>query len=63
MLDGADLAMSYCNKKTVFQLLFQNGREDRIRTCDLMVPNHAHYQAVLLLEIYGTPKGIRTPSL
>lgn len=23
----------------------QSGRDDRIRTCDLMVPNHARYQA------------------
>ena len=25
-----------------------NGREDRIRTCDPLVPNQVHYQAVLL---------------
>ena len=27
-----------------------NGREDRIRTCDPLVPNQVHYQAVLLPE-------------
>ena len=26
------------------------GREDRIRTCDPLVPNQVHYQAVLLPE-------------
>ena len=28
-----------------------NGREDRIRTCDPLVPNQVHYQAVLLPDI------------
>ena len=38
-------------------------REDRIRTCDPLVPNQVHYQTVLLLEIRGAPKGSRTPNL
>ena len=37
-------------KKLGFILVIFSGREDRIRTCDPMVPNHVHYQTVLLLE-------------
>jgi hypothetical protein len=29
----------------------ENGRGDRIRTCDLVVPNHALYQAKLRPEV------------
>ena len=35
------------HKKTALKglLLSKNGRDDRIRTCDLIVPNDALYQA------------------
>lgn len=33
--------------KKFFQKKINNGRDDRIRTCDLIVPNDARYQAVL----------------
>ena len=35
----------------------KNGRNDRIRTCDLLVPNQTHYQAVLHpdCKCYYTP--------
>ncbi len=38
------------------------GREDRIRTCDPMVPNHVLYQAELL-PVNGAPERSRTPNL
>ena len=45
-------------------LLFAfNGREDRIRTCDPLVPNQVLYQAEPLPEFYGAPKRSRTPNL
>ena len=40
-----------------------NGREDRIRTCDPLVPNQVLYQAEPLPEFYGAPKRSRTPNL
>ena len=41
-----------------------NGREDRIRTCDPLVPNQVLYQAELLPVILnGAPKRSRTPNL
>ena len=40
-----------------------NGREDRIRTCDPLVPNQMHYQAVLLPEWIGAPDRNRTHNL
>lgn len=46
----------------ISHLKFINGREDRIRTCDLLVPNQALYQAKLLPE-NGAPKRSRTPNL
>ncbi len=39
-----------------------DGREDRIRTCDPMVPNHVLYQAELL-PVNGAPERSRTPNL
>ncbi len=39
------------------------GREDRIRTCDPMVPNHVLYQAELLPGSNGAPERSRTPNL
>ena len=39
-----------------------NGREDRIRTCDPLVPNQVLYQAELLPE-YGAPERSRTHNL
>ena len=33
-------------------VLILNGRDDRIRTCDLIVPNDARYQTVLHPAIY-----------
>ena len=38
-------------------------REDRIRTCDPLVPNQVLYQAEPLPEFYGAPKRSRTPNL
>jgi hypothetical protein len=40
-----------------------HGREDRIRTCDPLVPNQMRYQAALLPEINGVPGETRTPNL
>ena len=40
-----------------------NGREDRIRTCDPLVPNQVLYQAEPLPEFNGAPKRSRTPNL
>ena len=37
-----------------------NGREDRIRTCDPLVPNQVLYQAEPLPEFYGAPTRTRT---
>ena len=39
-------------------LLFFNGRKDGIRTHDLLVPNQAHYQAVLLPEVIKSQREI-----
>ena len=64
-------------KDKSLRVLFYNGREDRTRTCDPLVPNQVHYQIVLLLDnndiipqigafatkISGAPKGSRTPNL
>ncbi len=44
-------------KSTIFP-----GREDRIRTCDPLVPNQVLYQAELL-PVYGAPERSRTPNL
>ncbi len=38
-----------------------DGREDRIRTCDPLVPNQVLYQAELLPD--GAPERSRTPNL
>ena len=35
-----------------------NGREDRIRTCDPLVPNQVLYQAELLPVNMARPKGV-----
>ncbi len=40
-----------------------NGREDRIRTCDPLVPNQMRYQAAPLPEKHGVPGETRTPNL
>jgi hypothetical protein len=39
-----------------------SGREDRIRTCDPLVPNQMRYQAALL-PVNGVPGETRTPNL
>ena len=40
-----------------------DGREDRIRTCDPLVPNQVLYQAELLPVNNGAPERSRTPNL
>jgi hypothetical protein len=40
-----------------------HGREDRIRTCDPLVPNQVLYQAELLPVKYGAPERSRTHNL
>jgi hypothetical protein len=45
-----------------FYLTNIHGREDRIRTCDPLVPNQVLYQAELLPE-YGAPERSRTHNL
>ena len=40
-----------------------NGREDRIRTCDPLVPNQVLYQAEPLPVLNGGPDGNRTRDL
>ena len=50
----------------MFILFIKNGRDDRIRTCDPLVPNQVHYQAVLHPDNYklnGAPDRSRTHSL
>ena len=37
-----------CSPSWAMAPIFINGREDRIWTCDPLVPNQVHYQAVLL---------------
>ena len=49
-------------KQTIKSVWLLNGREDRIWTCNLMVPNHVHCQ-VVLLPGHGALEGIRTPDL
>ena len=44
-------------------MINNDGREDRIRTCDPLVPNQMRYQAALLPEKYGVPGETRTPNL
>jgi hypothetical protein len=45
-------------------LYYLTGREDRIRTCDPLVPNQVLYQAELLpVNIYGAPERSRTHNL
>jgi integrase len=44
---GRDLTLSVAQSHKT-----ENGRGDRIRTCDLVVPNHALYQAKLRPEIF-----------
>ena len=48
-----------------FQLILQlDGREDRIRTCDPLVPNQVLYQAELLpVKLIGAPDRSRTHNL
>ncbi len=41
--------------RSVFKDQKINGREDRIRTCDPLVPNQVLYQAELLPVINGAP--------
>ena len=48
---------------TRINLKLNNGREDRIRTCDPLVPNQVLYQAELLPVKYGAPGGSRTYNL
>ena len=44
-----------CVKRSEFSSDFlKNGRGDRIRTCDLYVPNVALYQAKLRPDIFST---------
>ena len=40
-----------------------NGRDDRIRTYDPLVPNQVLYQAELHPDIYGAPDRSRTHNL
>ncbi len=40
------------------RVLYLTGREDRIRTCDPLVPNQVLYQAELLPVIMARPKGV-----
>ena len=59
--------------RTWVYLQLRNGREDRIRTCDPLVPNQVLYQAELLPVfqtiyllhhyIYGAPDRSRTHNL
>ena len=37
----------FANKKLAFGEILINGRDDRIRTCDPLLPKQMHYQAVL----------------
>ena len=38
-------------------IFISNGRENRIRTCDPLIPNQVHYQAVLFPEILSGALG------
>ena len=44
-----------------YQDLFESsGRDDRIWTCDLLLPKQTRYQATLRPDCYGAPDKIRT---
>lgn len=51
------------NKKSLKKTLQTKNREDRIRTCDPLVPNQVLYQAELLPVAKNAPKRSRTPNL
>ena len=46
------------NYTRIFIFKIINGREDRIRTCDPLVPNQVLYQAELLPVHMARPKGV-----
>ena len=50
-----------CPLSPVSSRLGEIGRSTRIRTLDLLVPNQAHYQAVLY-SVFGIGGGSRTPA-
>jgi hypothetical protein len=50
------------NYTRMFINIYNNGREDRIRTCDPLVPNQMRYQAAPLPD-NGVPGETRTPNL
>ena len=60
---GCSSQLSYPARVNGIQLFFWDGRDDRIWTCDPLVPNQVHYQAVLHPEINGAPSRNRTHNL
>lgn len=52
------------NEKSPFPRTF-NGRSYRIRTCGLLLPRQARYQAALNSEVFdhGAGEGTRTPTV
>ena len=55
--EGNRTAFSSCRQKTTRKEWF--GRGDRIRTCDLCVPNEARYQAALRPDMGGRMRDFR----
>ena len=57
ILDGASI-MPFVSYTSTYL-----GRSSRIRTYDLMLPKHAHYQAVLYSAIFGGDEWNRATNL
>ena len=53
-----------CSSQLSYPAIFVlNGRDDRIWTCDPLIPNQVHYQAVLHPDKNGAPSRNRTRNL
>ena len=52
-----------CSSQLSYPAIFSNGRDDRIWTCDPLIPNQVHYQAVLHPDKNGAPSRNRTRNL
>ena len=53
----------WTDRSSQLSYLAINGRDGRIRTCDPLIPNQVHYQAVLHPDEYGAPDKSRTRNL
>jgi hypothetical protein len=56
--------LTYYKQKTPLTgVLMNHGREDRIRTCDPLLPKQMRYQTALLPDLPGAPDMSRTRNL